>query len=109
MTQKSPYRPHRTTLSGCIFATRACIDNRKKIIKQQYLPTCSHDMVNFGALMAEIDSGVWGTPANFNAFRVLPSLLQRRRSPDAIQTLHDVWPSPIGGYTIYTFLGPLVP
>ena len=28
--QKSPSRHHRTTLSGHIFATKACIDNRKK-------------------------------------------------------------------------------
>jgi len=28
-------------------------------------------MVNFGSLTAEIGSGVWGTPANFNGFRVL--------------------------------------
>jgi len=27
-------------------------------------------MANFGPLMAEIGSGVWGTPANFNEFRV---------------------------------------
>ena len=32
-------------------------------------------MVNFGPLAAEIDSGVWGTPANFNGFRVLAALL----------------------------------
>ena len=35
-----------------------------------------------------------GPPANFNGFRVLPSLLQRRRSLQANQTLHDAWPSP---------------
>jgi len=35
-----------------------------------------------------------GHPANFNEFRVLPSLLQRRRLLEAKQTLHDVWPSP---------------
>ena len=35
--KKSPYRHHRTTLSSCIFATKACTDNRKKIVKQQYL------------------------------------------------------------------------
>jgi len=35
--KKSPFEHHRTTLSGCIFATKACIDNRKKIIKQQCL------------------------------------------------------------------------
>jgi len=27
-------------------------------------------MVNFGPLAAEIDPVVWGTPANFNGFRV---------------------------------------
>ena len=99
---------HRTTLSGCIFATKACIDNRKK--------TCStiislpHDL-EYGELRllaAEIVSGVWGTPANFNGFRVLASLLQRRRSPAANQTLHDVWCLP-GCYTIYTFSGALAP
>jgi len=29
-----------------------------------------HNMVNFGPLTAEIDPVVWGTPANFNWFRV---------------------------------------
>ena len=37
-------------------------------------------MVNFGPLAAEIVSLVWGTPDNFNGFRVLAALLQRRRS-----------------------------
>ena len=32
-------------------------------------------MVNFGPLAAEILSLVWGTPSNFNGFRVLASLL----------------------------------
>jgi len=32
-------------------------------------------MVNFGVLAAEIVSLVWGTPANFNGFRVLAALL----------------------------------
>jgi len=31
--------------------------------------------VNFGPLVAEIVSLVWGTPANFNWFRVLAALL----------------------------------
>jgi len=51
-------------------------------------------MVNFGPLAAEIGPVVWGTQANFNGFRVLAALLQRRLSPEANQTLHDVWPSP---------------
>ena len=32
-------------------------------------------MVNFDPLAAEIVSGVWGTPATFNGFRVLVALL----------------------------------
>jgi len=32
-------------------------------------------MVNFGPLAAEILSLVWGTPGNFNRFRVLAALL----------------------------------
>ena len=32
-------------------------------------------MVNFGQLAAEIISLVWGTPGNFNGFRVLAALL----------------------------------
>ena len=32
-------------------------------------------MVNFGQQAAEIISGVWGTPAIFNGFRVLAALL----------------------------------
>ena len=62
-------------------------------------------MVNFGLLAAEIGSVVWGTPANFNGFSVLPSLPQRRRSPEANQTLYDAWPSPGLVYYIYFFGG----
>jgi len=36
---------------------------------------CPRNMANFDPLMAEISSGVWGTPANFNGFRVLAALL----------------------------------
>jgi len=87
--KKSPNEHHRTSLSGCIFVTKAYIDNQKKIRKQQYL---LH--TNFCPLTAEIVSGICGTPSNFNGFRVLLSLLQRRRSTEANQALHDVWPSP---------------
>ena len=37
--------------------------------------TCPHNMMNFGLLAAEIGWPVWGTPANFNWFRVLATLL----------------------------------
>jgi len=62
-------------------------------------------MVNFSRLAAEIFSLVWGTPANFNGFRVLASLLQRRRSTEANQTLRNVWPLPGLVDYIYTFSG----
>jgi len=35
--KKSPFWHHRTTLSGCIFAAEACIDNQKKLVKHRYL------------------------------------------------------------------------
>jgi len=47
----------------------------KKLVKQQYLPACPYNMVNFVPLAAEILSLVWGTPANFNGFRFLAALL----------------------------------
>jgi len=40
-------------------------------------PPRPHNMVNFGLLAAEICWRVWGTPANFNGFRVLAALLHR--------------------------------
>jgi len=93
-------------LSGCIFATKACIDRRKKnLLKINISSSCPY----FGPLAAEIGSLDWGTPANFNGFRVLPSLLQRRRSPEANQTLHDVWPFPGLVHYVYTFSGAISP
>jgi len=77
MTQKIDiFGHHPTTLSGYIFATKACIDNRKKnLISNNIAFTCLHDMVNFGPLAAEICWRDLGTPANFNGFRVLAALL----------------------------------
>ena len=74
--QKSPSGHHRTTLSGYIFATKAHVENRKKnLLSSNISSTCPHNMVNFGLLAAEIVPVVWGTPANFNRFRVLAALL----------------------------------
>jgi len=78
--KNSPSKGHRTTLSSCIF------DNRKKLWNINISSIRLHNMANFGSLAA-----VWGTPANFNEFREFASLLQRRRSLVANQTLHDVW------------------
>ena len=70
--KKSPSGHHPTTLSGYIFATKACIDNRKKNLLSTNISSPSpHNMVNFGPLVAEIVSLVWGTPANFNGTLVV--------------------------------------
>ena len=86
--KNSPSRHHRTTSSGCVFATKACIDNRKKnFLSSDTFSTCPHNTVNFGPLTAEIDTGVWGTPANFNRFRVLAALLHVTLVVGVSQTL----------------------
>ena len=46
----------------------------KNLLSSNISPTCPYNMVNFGPLAAEIVSLVWGTPANFNRFRVLAAL-----------------------------------
>jgi len=63
-------------MSGYILATKARIDNRKKnLLSSNMSSTCPHDMVNFGPVAAEIGPVVWGTPANFNGFRIFAALL----------------------------------
>ena len=73
--QKSPSGHHRTTFVGYIFATKARIDNLKKLLSSNISSTCPHNIVNFGPLAAEIGPVVWGTAANFNWFCVLAALL----------------------------------
>jgi len=86
--KKSPSWHHRTTSLGCIFETKACIDNRKKnLLNNNTSSTCPRYMVNFGPLTAEIGSGDWGTPANFNGFRVLAALLHGTLEVGVSQTL----------------------
>ena len=47
----------------------------KNLLSSNISPICLYSMVNFGPLAAEIVSLVWGTPENFNGFRVLAALL----------------------------------
>jgi len=69
------------------------------------ISTRHHNMANFNPLTAEIGWRVLGTPANFIGFRVLVLLLQRHLSPEANQTLQDVWLSPALAHHIYIFGG----
>ena len=103
IAKNSPSAHHRTTLSGYSYATKACIDNRKKLLNSNIFSTCPNNMVNFSPLTTtEIGWRVWGTPANFKGFRVLASLLHRRRWTEINQTLHDVWRFPGLIHYIYT-------
>ena len=78
-TQKSPKIGRLGTISQLCRAIssqpRHTSTIGKKLVKEQYLPTCPCNMVNFGFLAAEIVSLVWGTPANLNGFRVVAALL----------------------------------
>ena len=56
----------------------------KKLVKQQYLP---HMSLQYSELAAEIISLVWGTPDNFNGFRVLAALLHGISIVGVSQTL----------------------
>jgi len=86
--KKSPSPHQRTTLLGCVFVTKGYIDNWKKnLLSSNTSSTCPRNMVNFDPLTAEIGSGVWGTPANFNWFRVLAALLHGTLVVGISQTL----------------------
>ena len=71
MQKNRPSGHHRTTLSGYIFATKACIDNWKKLVKLQCLPYMSSQYGELRPTAAEICWRVWGTPANFNVLAAL--------------------------------------
>ena len=49
--------------------------SEKNLLNDNTSSTCPDNMVYFVLLTAEICWRVWGTPANFNGFRVLAALL----------------------------------
>jgi len=61
-------------------------------------------MVNFGPLTAEISWWVLGTPANFNGFHILASLLHQQGQPNFARRLAISWAG-----TLYTHFWGLVP
>jgi len=58
----------------------------KNLLNSSASPTCPDNIVN-GPLTAEICWRVWGTPANFNGFRVLAALLHGTLVVGISQTL----------------------
>jgi len=61
--------------------------SEKNLLNSNTSSTCPDNMVNFGVLTAEIRWQVWGTPANFNEFRVLAALLDGTLVVGVSQTL----------------------
>jgi len=59
----------------------------KKLLNIDSSSTCRRNMVNLGLLTAEICWRFWGTPANFNGFRVLAALLHGTLVVGVNQTL----------------------
>ena len=81
--KKSPSRYHRATLSGHIFATKACIDNRKKnMLNNNTSSTFRHNrpMDNFGPVTAENRWRVLGHPSKFIRVSRLGSVTARYSS-----------------------------
>ena len=61
----------------------------KNLLRSNIPSRWPHNTVNFGLLAAEIGPVVWGTPANFNGFRVLAALLHGSQVVGVTQA----WPS----------------
>jgi len=74
----------------------------KNLLNSNISSTCPHNVANFGPLTAEIESrGCLGHPSKVQRVSRLAFVTAGRRSPEANQTLHDIWPSP--GLEHYTF------
>jgi len=72
--------------------------SEKNLLNSNTSSTCPYNMVNLGPLAAQIGPVVWGTPANFNGFRVLAVLLHSTPAVGINQTLRrwtegatDIW------------------
>jgi len=108
VAKKSPSAHHRTTLSGYIFATKACIDNRKNLLNSDP-PPCVSTIWWTSAHWQLRSVGAFGAPSKFQpvsrlCFITAPTSLNRGQQNLAwcldVCCLLD-W------YTIYTFLGAL--
>ena len=75
-----PSGHHRTTLSGYIFATKARIDNGKKLVKQQYLLHMSPQYVELQPTRGWDQSGSLGHPSKFQWVLHLGSITARYSS-----------------------------
>jgi len=101
VAKKSPSGHHRTTLSGYIFATKARIDNRKKLVKRRYLLQMSTQYGELRPTGGWDRSGSLGHPCKFQWVSHLGSVTARHsssaRQPVALNRRHHLysagWPS----------------
>ena len=86
---------------------------RKNLLSSNISSTCPHNIVTFSPVAAEIGSVVWGTPANFDGFRVLAALLHCTPVVGVSQTVASNrgrhlysagWPSPWAAAHILVFV-----
>jgi len=64
--KESPSGHHRTTLSSCIFVTKACICNRKKLLNSNISSTHPYNMANFDH--SATNGWDWFRNAEFGAY-----------------------------------------
>ena len=87
--QKSPKISHLSTIAQpcrAIFSQlRHVLTVGKKLVRQQYFPTCLHNMVNFGPLTAEIGSLVWAPQQISTGFVSCPPGYLRNHMRDLYQ------------------------
>ena len=85
--KKSLSGHHRTILGPYLRNLEGTCRQSEKILSSNISSTRPDNMVNFGPLTAESGSGLWGTPANFNVFRILSVLLHGTIVVGVSQTL----------------------
>jgi len=89
--KKSPKIRHLGTITQLCLAISSQLRHLstigKKLLNSNISPTCPYNMVNFRPLVAAIGLLVWGTPANFNGFRILAALLHGTLVVGVSQTL----------------------
>jgi len=90
--QKTPKIRHLRTIAQLCRAISSQLRHvstigKKILLNSNISLTRAYNMLNFGPLAAEIVLLLWGTPANFNGFRVLAALLHGTLVVGVSQTL----------------------
>ena len=108
MTQKNRHMRTIAQLCRAVSSKLRHLSTTGKNLLNSDISAACHNMMNFGALSAEIDWRVCGTPANFNRFRAWLRYCSdvAHRRPTKLCTMFSCL---LGCYTIHTFSGILAP